>query len=107
MKTVSDTKNPELIRFGHYFLGLLNDLKRRPEDAAKELDIPFEDIMDIIDGRKEISSEIITRAKKIWPVSSRDFYLIEDDCPNGIKIMRSEESKQSSRIMERAGYSLL
>jgi methylphosphonate synthase len=59
--------------------------------------------MDIIEGRKEISSEIIARAKKIWPVSSRDFFLIEDDCPNGIKIMRVEDSAKSSRIMERGG----
>ena len=99
----SDAKNSELIRFGHYFLGLINDLKRRPEDAAKELNISVEDIMDIIEGRKEISSEIIARAKKIWPVNSRDFFLIEDDCPNGIKIMRAEDSAKSSRIMERGG----
>ena len=99
----SDAKNSELIRFGHYFLGLINDLKRRPEDAAKELNISVEDIMNIIEGRKEISSEIITRAKKIWPVNSRDFFLIEDDCPNGIKIMRVEDSAKSSRIMERGG----
>jgi len=99
----SDAKNSELIRFGHYFLGLINDLKRRPEDAAKELNISVEDIMNIIEGRKEISSEIIARAKKIWPVNSRDFFLIEDDCPNGIKIMRVEDSAKSSRIMERGG----
>ena len=103
MESVSDTRNPELVRFGNYFLGMLNDLKRRPKDAAKELNISLEDIMDIIEGRKEISSEIIVRAKKIWPVSSRDFYLIEDDCPNGIKIMRAEDSAKSSRIMERGG----
>ena len=100
---VSDAKNSELIRFGHYFLGLINDLKRRPEDAAKELGISVDDITDIIEGRKEISSEIIARAKKIWPVNSRDFFLIEDDCPNGIKIMRAEDSAKSSRIMERGG----
>ena len=103
MESISNAKNSELVRFGHYFLGLINDLKRRPEDAAKELNISVEDIMDIIEGRKEISSEIIARAKKIWPVSSRDFFLIEDDCPNGIKIMRVEDSAKSSRIMERGG----
>ena len=103
MESISNAKNSELVRFGHYFLGLINDLKRRPEDAAKELNISVEDIMDIIEGRKEISSEIIARAKKIWPVNSRDFFLIEDDCPNGIKIMRVEDSAKSSRIMERGG----
>ena len=103
MEIVSDSKNKELVRFGNYFLGILNDLKRRPIDAAKELDISLEDIMDVIEGRKEISLEIITRATKIWAVSFRDFYLIKDDCPNGVKIMRAEESVKSSRVMERGG----
>ena len=99
----SGMKKPEHVRFGRYFLGLINDLKRRPEDAAKELNISLGEIMDIIEGRKEISPEIITRATKIWAVNSRDFYLIEDDCPNGVKIMRAEESAKSSRVMERGG----
>jgi methylphosphonate synthase len=103
LEIVSDSKNLELVRFGNYFLGILNDLKRRPVDAAKELNISLEDIMSIIEGRKEISPEIITRAAKIWPVNLRDFYLIKDDCPNGVKIMRAEESAKSSRVMERGG----
>ena len=56
MESVSDAKNPELVRFGNYFLGMLNDLKRRPQDAANELNVPLEEILDIIEGRKEISS---------------------------------------------------
>ena len=103
LEIVSDSKNLELVRFGNYFLGILNDLKRRPVDAAEELNISLEDIMSIIEGRKEISPEIITRAAKIWPVNLRDFYLIKDDCPNGVKIMRAEESAKSSRVMERGG----
>ena len=47
MESISNAKNSELVRFGHYFLGLINDLKRRPEDAAKELNISLENIMDI------------------------------------------------------------
>ena len=77
LEIISDPKNLELIRFGNYFLGILNDLKRRPEDAAKELNVSLEEIMDIINGRKEISSEIIARAAKIWPVNLRDFYLMK------------------------------
>ena len=73
LEIVSDSKNKELIRFGNYFLGILNDLKRRPIDAAKELNISLEDIMDIIEGRKEISPEIIARATKIWAINTRDF----------------------------------
>ena len=103
MESVSGTKNPELVRFGNYFLGMLNDLKRRPEDAANELNVSLEQITDIIEGKKEITSEIISRAVKIWPVNYRDFFLIHDDCPDGIKIMRNEDSAKSSRVMDRGG----
>ena len=103
MVITSDTKNPEFVRFGNHFLGMLNDLKRRPEDAANELNIPLKEIMDIIDGKKEITTKIISRAVKIWPVNYRDFFLIRDDCPNGIKIMRNEDSAKSSRVMDRGG----
>ena len=62
MVITSDTKNPEFVRFGNHFLGMLNDLKRRPEDAANELNVPLKEIMDIIDGKKEVTTEIISRA---------------------------------------------
>ena len=90
-------------RIGSNFLGILNDIKRRPSDAAKELGISTEEIQNIIDGRKKLSSELISKAIKIWPVNSRDFYIMHDDCPSGLKIMRCEDSVKSSRIMHRGG----
>ena len=84
---------------------MINDLKRRPEDAAEELNISLEEMMDLLEGRKEISPEIISRAEKIWPVSSKDFLIIEDNCPTGVKTMRAEDSASSSHIMERGGAS--
>ena len=95
--------NNALIKSGKNFLGILNDIKRRPEDAAKELQTSFEEINEIIEGKKHLTPELINKAVQIWPVNARDFYIIQDDCPLGMKIMSSEESKQSSRIMERAG----
>ena len=103
MEIISDEKKVELVRFGHYFLGLINDLKRRPEDAAKELNITLDEINAIIEGRKQISQEIIERAAKIWPLSPRDFHLIEDDTVDGIKIMRFQDSAKTARVMERGG----
>ncbi len=88
---------------GKNFLGILNDIKRRPEDAAKELEISIDEINAIIEGKKQLNPKLVSKAVKIWPVSARDFYVILDDCPLGVKIMTSEESKKSSRIMERAG----
>ena len=99
-----ESSSKELIKSGQNFLGILNDIKRRPEDAAKELGVSLDEINSVLSGKKELSADIIEKAIKIWPVNVRDFYVIHDDCPQGIKIMRSDESKQSSRIMERAGY---
>ena len=92
-----------MVKVGKNFLGILNDIKRRPEDAAKELGVPLEQIQAIIEGKKSLSSEIIELAVKIWPVNVSDFYIIYDDTPTGIKSMSAEESKISSRIMHRAG----
>ena len=92
-----------LIRSGNNFLGILNDIKRRPEDAARELDVSIDEINSIISGKKKISTELIERAVKIWPVNERDFHIIFDDCPTGVLTMTSSESAKSSRIMERAG----
>lgn len=93
----------ELKRSGHNFLGLLNDIKRRPEDAAKELEVSLDEITSVIKGEKEISHTLVKKAIEKWPLNARDFFLIHDDCPNGVKIMRSEQSAKSSRIMNRAG----
>ena len=90
-------------RIGNNFLGILNDIKRRPSDAAKELGISNEEIQNIINGKNKLSSEIISKAIEIWPVNSRDFYIMHDDCPSGLKIMRCEDSVKSSRIMHRSG----
>jgi transcriptional regulator with XRE-family HTH domain len=93
----------EMIRSGRNFLGILNDLKRRPEDAAKELGLPVAEINDIIAGKKPLSSDLVKKAVSIWPINEREFYIIKDDCPKGVKIMTSVESKHTSRVMERAG----
>ncbi len=89
-------------RIGSNFLGILNDIKRRPEDAARELGVSSDTIRGIISGEIELPKSVVKQAVKIWPVNERDFYIIIDDCVTGVKIMRSEESERSSRIMERA-----
>ena len=93
----------EMIRVGLNFLGILNDLKRRPEDASIELGVSLDVIQGIIEGRNELTKDIISKATKIWPINERDFYLMSDDAPKGVLIMREDESKKTSRIMTRAG----
>ena len=105
METLENTSyiTNENKRIGSNFLGILNDLKRRPEDAAKDLGVSIDEISLIIDGKKKLTSDIISRAAEVWPINERDFYIIKDDCDFGVKIMTNENSKKSSRIMERAG----
>ena len=98
-----DQRKIKLIKSGRNFLGILNDIKRRPEDAANELKISLEKINSILSGDSELTDDIVNIAVKIWPVNRRDFYIMEDDCPEGIKIMTASESEKSSRIMNRAG----
>ncbi len=100
---IDEFEKLKLIKSGKNFRGILNDIKRRPEDAAKELQITLEEINEIIEGKTPLSHELVNKAIQIWPVNARDFYVINDDCPIGVKIMSSEESKKSSRTMERAG----
>ena len=102
-KNIKKIRNDYLYRSGINFLGILNNLKRRPKDAAEELGVPLDDIVSIINGEKEISYDIIKRATEIWPINIADLFLIQDDCPNGVKIMRAEDSKKSQRIMDRGG----
>ncbi len=97
------TTNSQMVKSGKNFLGILNDIKRRPEDAAKELQVSLDEINAVIEGKISLSSELVNKATQIWPINARDFFVIHDDSPMGVKIMRSEESEKSSRIMERAG----
>ncbi len=90
-------------RIGLNFLSILNDIKRRPEDAAQELGVETQVINEIIEGKRELTYDLVKKAIQIWPLNARDFFLITDDAPNGVKIMRQESSEKSKRIMNRAG----
>ena len=88
---------------GARILSEANDLKRTISSFAKEIDYDEGRLNRIIQGDcdfKEIR-EVIERMGRNYPIDASDFYLYEDDCPCGIKIMQAEESKQSSRIFDR------
>jgi hypothetical protein len=48
MQVENFSVNIEMSKSGKNFLGILNDIKRRPEDAAKELQISLDEINSII-----------------------------------------------------------
>ena len=91
------------VRTGENFRAILNDLKRRPEDAAAELGVPVPEIEEIIGGTRPLPPALVERATAAWPVSPRDFYLLNDDAPTGVRIHRAADSERSSRVMSRAG----
>ena len=85
------------------FRKILNDLKRRPEDAAKDLKISLKKINNILSNKSKLDFKTISQAVKIWPVNYGDFFSFYDDAKSGFKIMRSNESEKSKRIMKRGG----
>ncbi len=85
------------------FRKILNDLKRRPEDAAKDLKISVKKINNILSNKSKLDFQTINRAVKIWPVNYGDFFSLEDDSQSGFKVMRFSESDKSKRIMKRGG----
>ncbi|MBI4223728.1 MAG: hypothetical protein HY609_02240, partial [Deltaproteobacteria bacterium] len=98
------TKDPTFLkRQGANFLSLINDLKRNRKAAAQDLQVSLETIEKIIAGESDIPPGLIQRATEVWPVNRRDFMIMEDDCPEGVLVMRGEASEKSSRIFTRGG----
>ena len=83
------------------FRKILNDLKRRPEDAAKDLGIPLEKINSLLNGNDQITSDLISKALSVWPINPSDFFSISDDTINDVKIFSKEDSDKSAREMKR------
>ena len=52
MLEVNAEERLQLKKSGQTFLGILNDIKRRPEDAALELGVTTNEINSIINGEK-------------------------------------------------------
>jgi len=87
--------------FSLKFRKILNDLKRRPEDAAVELNISIEEIEKILSGEVDPDFKLLKKACKIWPVNLNDFFGLEDDTINNYKIFTKVESDKTIRIMKR------
>ena len=81
----------------------LNDLKRTPATASKELNISPQQLDKIINGlsSEEKGFQVINKMGEIYPIDHTHMYLLKDDTINGIKFMSYEESKKTSRIYSR------
>ena len=60
------------------FKKILNDIKRRPEDAASELGISQEIINNYLSGKIAIPFNIISKAVEIWSINYSEFFDIKD-----------------------------
>ena len=83
------------------FKKILNDIKRRSEDAAIDLNIDKAQIDKYISGESAIPFKVIKRAVKKWSLNYNDFFDIQDDAPLGYKHMSCKESNLSERLMFR------
>jgi predicted transcriptional regulator len=87
--------------FALKFRKILNDLKRRPQDAARELNIPSDKINKMLNGELDPDFMLLKKATEIWPINLNDFFGIEDDTINNYKIFTNTESNNTTRIMQR------
>ena len=85
------------------FRKVLNDLKRRPIDAANDLGISEKKINNILNGRENLDNKIINKAISIWPINHSDLFPIIDDTAQGYKKFSKKNSDRTSRIMYRKG----
>tara|TARA_B110000438_G_scaffold271317_1_gene289102 strand:+ start:1232 stop:2545 length:1314 start_codon:yes stop_codon:yes gene_type:complete len=83
------------------FKKILNDIKRRPQDAAIDLGISLSKINKYLDGSILIPFDLVQKCVKLWSINYNDFFSIEDDSTHGYKYMSSDESNKTARIMER------
>lgn len=89
--------------FAQRFRKIINDLKRRPEDAAKDLGLSIYEVEKILEGKTSLNIDIIDKATKVWPVNHSDFFSIEDDTSDDFKIFKKSHSDATAREMLRDG----
>lgn len=97
------TSNGYQQRAGATFREILNDLKRDEAAAARELETDVSEIHAIVAGERTIPPELVETACRVWPVNRRDFFPLDDDNPEGLLVMRAEDSARSRRILARGG----
>lgn len=82
---------------------IINDLKRRPEDAAIDLKISQSVFNQYLRGKKQIDEGFVKKAVNVWPVNITDFINPNFNKSSRYKIVRFKDSKKTSRVMQRGG----
>jgi len=82
---------------------ILNDLKRRPEDAAADLNMSIANLKKLLTGEKALDEKIVRQITSIWPIRIEDLINPYFNKEPSFRIMRVSASKKTSRIMQRGG----
>lgn len=96
-------KNTYLKSLGSRIMCELNDLKRTPEAAAKDLGFNNDVVKQILKGStsKNEALEFIDKMGQVYPIDASELKLIEDDTDNGARFMRIADSRDTSRVYQR------
>lgn len=93
----------KIFPFSHIRLRqVMNDLKLRDIDAAKDLNISKKKYRSILTGRTKLNKELLARIINKWPIKFSEFINPIID-KKDFKIMKIKESANSSRVMKRQG----
>ncbi|OUX36666.1 MAG: hypothetical protein CBE33_05130 [Candidatus Pelagibacter sp. TMED273] len=82
---------------------IINDLKRRPLDASKDLSINPKIFNKYLQGKIRIDENFVKKAVKVWPVNISDFINPKYQKTTNYKVMRFKESYKTKRVMKRGG----
>tara|TARA_B100000579_G_scaffold369900_1_gene331611 strand:+ start:1705 stop:2808 length:1104 start_codon:yes stop_codon:yes gene_type:complete len=82
---------------------IINDLKRRPNDASKDLKLSPKVFNKYLIGKKKIDEKFVKKAVEVWPVNISDFINPKYQKTKNYKIMRAKDSIKTKRIMKRGG----
>lgn len=92
-----------LTHLGQRIFSEANDLKRTPEALAREIGIDFETVQAVIGGKADVATArtVVDAMLREYPVSVADLWVEPDDTDDGVKVMRAEDSRASSRVFDR------
>ena len=88
---------------GKRILSEMNDLKRTKTALANDINIDVKFLEKVISGNCELEDSfyLIGKIGSFYSIDTSDLYLLENDCLNAVKIMRSADSIKSSRVFKR------
>ncbi|MQA08877.1 MAG: hypothetical protein GEU98_10100 [Pseudonocardiaceae bacterium] len=88
---------------GSRILSEANDLKRDSRALAAEIRLDHATVEDVLSGRgsDQDTEDVIRRMSDTYPIDEADLRIIKDDCEAGVKLMRAEDSRKTSRIFRR------